>query len=300
MNRRGFEFSFAWMFAVIVGAVIIFLAIYASIKFIKTEGEISETEIGKEIGILLTPVETSGETGRASTISLLEKAVINNECSNRGNFGSQKISVGDGVPSTFYNKYIFSSDEIKGKNLYVFSKSFNFPYKVADVMFIWSDEGSYCFINPPDEIEEEITDLDLKNVEVVSSKEECVNDKIVCFSSLGCDVDVFLGERSVSKDGKKVYYSDEFDASLIYGSIFADPEIYECQVERLMKRASELALLYRDKIKLIEKAGCSSVLEEDLTALSQIQVSSSAELSSLEILAKEIRRKDGQSLCEIF
>ncbi len=299
MNKRGFAFSFAWLFAIIVGSVIIFLAVYASTSFLDSEKTIGDTEIGKELGILLTPIETSTEEGRKSVISLPEKSVVDNDCIDIGNFGSQRIGVGSGVSSTFFNKYIFSSDKITGKELYVFSKRFSMPYKVADVMFIWSDEEKYCFVDPPEEVESDVVNLDLNNVEVASAESECAAEsKKVCFSSFGCDVDVFLAEKSVTKNGEKVYYDDSFDISLLYGAIFSDVGIYECQVSRLIKRTSELALIYAEKSDLVAREGCSSLI--DFRSYSNTEINDSSDLAGIGFSAKEIDRQNENSICEIY
>jgi hypothetical protein len=64
-NRKsGFiQIPFAWLFAIIIGAMIIFFAIYVSIKLIKTNENVATAEVGKEISVLLNPLETGfGET----------------------------------------------------------------------------------------------------------------------------------------------------------------------------------------------------------------------------------------------
>ena len=54
----------------------------------------------------------------------------------------------------------------------------------------------------------------------------------------------------------------------MYGAIFADSGVYECQLKRLMQRIEQLSLLYKDKTILISKAGCSSAIKSDLLILS--------------------------------
>ena len=119
-NKKGFEFSFGWLFAVIVGAVVIFLAIYASTSFIKQNRNIQDTFAGKELGVILSPVETSLESAKTTEISFPVDTRVYNDCKTTGNFGSQGISIASksgvgaqwqnpGEISRFYNKYIFSS-----------------------------------------------------------------------------------------------------------------------------------------------------------------------------------------------
>ena len=71
MNKRGFlQISFAWLFAIIIGAFILVLAIYASTKIIKTEQLSLDAKTAKEIGVLLNPLETGFETGKTTSIKL--------------------------------------------------------------------------------------------------------------------------------------------------------------------------------------------------------------------------------------
>lgn len=314
INKKGFEFSFAWIFAIIVGAVFIFLAIYGVTNFIKQQRGISDTFAGKEIGIILSPVETSLESGKTNQISFSAETRVYNDCKTKGNFGSQGISVAmksgigqewpePGQPSIFYNKYIFSTSTVEGKKAMVLAKPFNMPYKVADIILLWGVEEEYCFVNPPREIEDEIEDLSIYGINVTSSKANCKKDsKKVCFGSTGCDMDVDLHLKTVKKYKQTLYYSDDKENALLYGAIFSDPGIYECQVKRLMKRASELALLYRAKSETLSPRGCSSNLESDLIIYSNqtSAFNSSIALDGIKYSADELGRRNNALSCKLF
>ena len=62
-----------------------------------------------------------------------------------------------GVEIPVYNKYIFSKQALEGKKFYLFSKSFEFPFKVSEIIFISNED--YCFIEPPGNIEDEISSI---------------------------------------------------------------------------------------------------------------------------------------------
>ena len=308
MNKKGLELTFAWLFAIIVGAVIIVLAIYATTSLIKTESKVQETEIGKQFGILLSPIETNLEAAKIARITFPDETRLINNCRLVGTFGAQDIGIATrsrigeewteaGVPSTFYNKYMFSSETTQGREFSVFSKPFNMPFKVADLIFVWSEE--YCFINPSTEILEELEALNPKNINITTSVAECSKQsKKVCFTSSGCDIDVSVSSKSVKKGKQVVYYED----SLIYGAIFADPDIYECQVKRLLKRSSELSLLYIAKSESLAPRGCSSNLESDLTtyAFETNNVTSSIEFREFYNLAKTMKEKNELLSCKLF
>lgn len=270
-NRRGaLEMSFGWLFAIIAGIFILFLAIYVITKFVSVEQTTIDAKTGKEIGILLNPLETSFETSKVTSFITPVETRIYNKCDESGIFGRQVIQISQksfnkwtetNIDVGFSNKYIFSESYAEGKQFYVFSKPFEFPFKIADLIYMISSLEEYCFINPPGDIEDEISDLNQKNLLV----ENCSKDSIrVCFGGgLDCDVSVDYNAGYVEKDREKMYFGGD---SLMYAAVFADKEIYECQLKRLMKRTGQLALIYKDKANFISKKGCYSNL--NLLALS--------------------------------
>lgn len=313
INKKGFEFSFGWMFAIIVGAVIIFLAIYAAVKLVNTEREVESTETAKQLGIILTPAETGLEEAKAmAPIVFPTETRVYNNCTTRGNFGEQKISTATssgigakwssiGVPVTFYNKYIFSEPVVEGKRVYVLSKPFEFPFKVSNLIFLWSEK--YCFINAPTEIEKEIDELGLRNINYTDSITKCsIATNRVCFNSglPECDVIVYTQTQTVSKNGKIMYY----DGPLLYGAILSSPEIYECQVQRLMKRASELGMLYIEKSNNVAAAssGCSSELQNDLQnyALKASMLKQSYDVRDMKFVVSELASKNDNLICKLW
>ena len=52
LGKRGFEFSFAWIFAVVVGAFILVLAIYAATQIIATEKYNLNTQTAAQLTII--------------------------------------------------------------------------------------------------------------------------------------------------------------------------------------------------------------------------------------------------------
>ena len=130
-NRCGaLEISFGWFFAIIAGIIIIFFAIYLSNKIIRTEQETISAETGKEIGILLNPLETNFESAQTTSITIPAETRINNGCELTGNFGEQLIKLEQksfnkwtetDINIRFSNKYIFSEEGIEGKKFYIFS-----------------------------------------------------------------------------------------------------------------------------------------------------------------------------------
>ena len=93
-DKNGFlQIPFSWLFAIIVGAIIIFFAIYAAVKLIGTETTVSTAQTGSQINVLLNPLETSFGEEQVTTLSIPVDSLLTNNCDNAGNFGDQQIVV---------------------------------------------------------------------------------------------------------------------------------------------------------------------------------------------------------------
>jgi hypothetical protein len=166
---------------------------------------------------------------------------------------------------------------------------------------VFASVDEYCFVNPPSEIEEEIEDLNPEHIFQNDSLEDCpFGSKSVCFGGETCDIEVNPASNSVNKNGETVYYIED----LIYGAIFADSEIYECQVKRLMKRNAELAYLYLEKSRFLSGKGCSSNLEGDLGNFIELlnfgEEEDSFKLSQIYSDSKSLENKNERLTCELF
>lgn len=332
MSKKGYEFSFAWLFTILVGAMIIFLAVYITTQIVGTRRLEQETLVGKQLGILISPVETNLEQAKFAVISLNPETKLINECdSERGTFGSQDISakvssgIGKkwtdipGIASSFHNKYLFSEKEVYGKKeFYVLSKPFKFPFKLADFIIIWPDTKNYCFEitsassgSAQAAIKKEIEELKLKNIQIGSCPAGSMK---VCFSGTSgtnCNISVDLANKKVThKNQGAVFYAESFDNedkyALLYAAIFSEPEVYECQIKRLAARASELALINKEKSEFLtaQRGGCSSApvlpkaLEYFRTALASID--SSSDLDNVRDKAEELKQKNDVLICKVF
>ena len=308
MKKGAFEISFAWLFAIIVGAFILFLAIFASVRLIDIGQEETSARTSTEIGILLNPLETGFESARSASFTMPVESRIFGSCDLEGNFGRQLISVSQkslnkwtetDLEVQFLNKYIFNEEFVEGRNFFVFSKPFDFPFKVADLIYLTSSQQKYCFVSPPEDIEREVENLNQENLVIGN----CSIDSIkVCFESdSDCNIEVDYVGKSVSKGSGTMYFESD---ALMYAAIFSEKDIYECQVSRLMKKVGQLSDLYQDKISITSREGCDSNLASDMALLSSRvdQVESSANLGvSLNALVESIDDKNKfNSKCKLY
>ncbi|MEA3329421.1 MAG: hypothetical protein U9Q06_01635, partial [Nanoarchaeota archaeon] len=201
-NKKGFQESFTWIFAIFVGGLILIFAVFFAVKMIGTNEPIQNTKTSQELVAIFEKLQTGSEDEKTDRIELVKETRIYTDCSSSGDFGENRIQISErssfggdwskkgGGVSSMHNQYLFAEEMIQGKDLYFLIIPFNMPYKTADMMIMYSQE--YCFVNPPEIIEEFIEDLNsertkLKKVHRISDCES--EDVKVCFSnSNGCDV----------------------------------------------------------------------------------------------------------------
>jgi len=272
-NKKAIEMGFNWIFAILAGGFILFLAIYGATNFIGMGQNTINTETAAKIVAVFDPLETGLASGKSSEINLVKKSKVYFECDSLANppFGQQIIAFSEQTFGTKYSqknrgvpiedKYVFVESILEGKKIYLFTKPFFMSLKVADVIIMGIDD--YCFYDTPLEIRDEIEGLNLKSIHFPNSTEKCEGKKVCFGKTVSCDVKVSIKDNLVQKDGKKLYYVD----NLVYGAIFASPEIYECNVKRLMNKFNELGNIYLDKISIIERKQCEPKIQAKLNIL---------------------------------
>ncbi len=270
-NKKAIAMSFNWIFALLAGGLILFLAIYATTKFIETSEKTVYTETSAQLIALFDPLETGLASGRADEINFKKESRIYLSCNSLDNhpFGKQKIAFSEktfgdkfgekGENVNIKNKYVFAENIVEGKKISVFSKPFFMPFKVADIIVINSKE--HCFYKAPNEIKDEIKGLGIETIKFSDDLSNCSGQTSVCFVGSNCDINV-LNNKVVKKD-YELYYID----GLLYAAIFSSAENYECNIKRLINKFNELSLVYIDKIKIIENKGCSSNIESKLRTM---------------------------------
>lgn len=315
MNRKGVDFTFSWIFAIIAGAAILGAAIYITTQLIDSSDVQRDTLVAGEVANLLNPLGTNIEDNRYSVINFATETRIYNECTTQGVFGSQKLSTAsktrnewsdESIQKIVYDKYLFSRgiEETQDKKLQVMVNPLIAPFKIGDIMSIYG--AKYCFINPSNSVEDLINDLSADGkqdigINLSTSENNCpVNYTKVCFNRIGCDINVNTQAEVVTKNGKDMYYEGD---GLMLAAIFSDYEIYECQVSRLMKRASELAVVYSKKAIYLEGSGCSNNLVSDLQGfILATNISNSRDFSRLVMpLAEDLERRNNDlGSCKVF
>jgi len=308
MRKKAVGMPFNWIFAIIAGGFILFLAIYAAGKFIKTSEQATYTQTAASLASLIDPLETGLVSGKSYMIPLNKKSKVFFDCDERKDppFGRQTIAFTGQTFGNEYgetggrvslrNKHLFVEDVIEGKKMYFFSKPLFMPFKVTDITIIVSDSDKYCFYDSPEDIQESLEGLNLKSIVFVNETDECSGID-VCFDNRRCDISVDQASGLVRKNGKNLYYTGDW----VYGAIFSSPKIYECNVKRVKARFNELAKIYLDKIPILERQGCRPQTGPALRSIIG-DIGGSAELGNLYNQIDELDRLNRLALegCELY
>lgn len=309
-DKKGFlQMSFQWIFAIIVGIVIISLVIYGVVRFMDIEQGKQDAQKSLQVESLLNPTEIGFESGTSHPIEMKTETEINLECEDFGEWGEQKISVKQknfestsGLDNyiSSNNRYIFSDKTLKSKkSFYLFTKPFDFPFKVADLNYLTSENNTYCFQNPPEDIKEELEEINQPNliIDDCENKEEVIQ---ICFNKKNCDIDVDYREKVIHKEGEEMYFSND---ALMYAGIFSSPEMYECQLKRLMKRGEKLSEIYIDKSQIISSVCSSEGIQSGLVSLrdSQRRYNESKDMGTIENQAQSVDKiNDASWGCKLW
>ncbi len=322
-SKRAFEMSFNWIFALIAGAAILFIAIYGVTQFIGTAQHASYTEAATAVSMLFDPLETESASLISQVITFRKETRTLYQCfkpDELNPFGRQTIAFSEesgfgrkwadfGGEKTIKNKFLFSNTTEQGIKLYAFTKPFYTGFKVADLTIVSSQ--TYCFANPPEKILD--SSVNLKNVNISDSVINCPEKSVkVCFNTAGgtmfseqtCDVRVYddfdgsFDRGYVFKGTDRVY----FIGNLVFAAIFSSPDKYECNIKRLGIKMSELAKVYKAKADYVSTKSCNSLIKPQLEELETVgkTIRTSNEMLGVYDIAKQMDELNEDTTCEIY
>lgn len=316
-SKRG-EFNFVLLFAIIAGAAILVLSIYGAVKSASWFKLSGDAESSVALSSVLDPLQSGSYGAVASSITFRKETLILNDCDSYDGFGSNSISTqtesairGDFINPIkigVSNKYIFSQEEA-GKYFRVFSLPFDTSFRVSDIIVVSS--LNYCFIFPPEEIEENILSMRMSNFQIRNSDNNtCDDDSInVCFG-YGQDCDVLVNGMCKDCDSEYEYGVVErsdgdviYSGNLIYPAITTSKDLYECNVRRLLFRAGMVANIYSQKSDYMNMRGCGTLLKSSLVSFSNMLLN--ADVKDLHAIYVESKNLDSKvrldrSECELW
>lgn len=301
MEKRG-AIDFTTLVAIIIGAAILIIVIYGTIRGVSKQGYQSNSAAAKELENLLNPLQAGFADCKKGEISFNERVDIKNVCENYS-FGESKLSLKSygedelyGVAVGTSSNYVFSKAKMDAETLYTYSCSFNFPYKVADYIVLIPDSIDYCFEGASEDVKELLEPFDYPTVYF----EDCEDD-LENFVQVGSGgtIDVISLESDLAygyvvKGDDKLYFVKD----TLIPAIFSDSSIYNCVLERLLYRDSILANLYAEKGYLMNLRDCSNSMSSNLQ-LWKNQLGSSS-LGNLFDMSVELDKLNDGASCRIW
>ncbi|MGB9708033.1 MAG: hypothetical protein ACPLXC_01765 [Candidatus Pacearchaeota archaeon] len=321
-SRKG-QMEFAWIFAVIVGAMILFLAFYfVGTKLIGQRYEQATIE-AHSLDVLLNPFSSFGEIKILSKdeIALPQRSTLSIACNSQSNqgFGYNEITLTQkgqaGIPRNTYEKYIFAEQSLDSKEFQVLSAPFGMPWRVADLIILWPYNQSYCFVSAPPFISENLgnsssTGLNISSIHFTTNKNSCpLNSITVCFPGTGCNISVTIQSQSslghkgsTTKRGSTLYFIGD---ALMYASIFSDKTLYNCNLQRLMARLAGQTAVYKSKATSLAGKGCSSTfnleaIETGADALAKASSISESKVTEIWQDAQNIEQQNEIADCSLY
>jgi hypothetical protein len=262
MIRKKAQSEYAWIFSLVVGAMILFLAIYAASKLFTTSKYLAESEILRSFDNILNPFSSLGSIATlalSKEIKMPYELEMNFSCDSSKEIQTlairiiEKRDIGEWTkPYTIKNKYVFSEKNLRGKTIWTFSKAFILPWRVDDMIYIISND--YCFIdaNIPRNVMNELEMINSSSIRVLP-EDSCENAITVCFTG-DCNISIDYNSKSLTKPGQsQTYFLD--DASM-YAAIFSHKDIYDCNMKRLLSRASIQSTILMNEANVL--VGCVS------------------------------------------
>jgi len=303
------QFEFAWIFAAIVGAVILFFAFYFVGTRLLSQKQEEATIEAQSLDILLNPFSHFGEIAKASAalLALQQAYELNVECNNDG-LGYNEITLSrkgaKGISRVVRDKYIFVENTTT-KKFQALAMPFEMPWRVADIIILWPYEKKYCFVGAPSFIKETLgnttTGLNISSIIFVDNQRGCPeNATTVCFTQRGCDVNINIQQNITTKAGRSIYFAGE---ALLYASIFSDPEIYNCNVKRLASRLKIQTRIYREKAIGLSRKGCSANFNLEQLGNSANSLSETLTQNNINDLweaAQQLKRQNEIADCALF
>lgn len=252
------QIEFGWLFALIIGGAIIFLAVFFSGKIFQTASYQTEAEMTRSLDVIFNPFSSirQAEVSMSKPVSLPQKTDFRISCNSDKDSQTMSILLEKSKKPFSYsvkNKYIFA-ENFNQKDIWIFSKPFEMPWRVDDLIYIISKD--YCFVNSPEDIKKELNGLNSSFIKAVDEIRGCKSDDIkVCFAITGCDVYIDYMQKTVKTSRKTMPFLDD---STMLGAVF-DQSNYDCNLKRLLSRLDLQTAIMIEKANIISSRGCYDI-----------------------------------------
>lgn len=240
MEKKGQGVQFNWIFVIVAGGLILLFFMFFTARYF----ELHNLRVGSETARGLDQVFLSAKsTPQYKTFNLEGNNFdLNFECG---------FFVIDGNYRQEIDYVLFGTDVSDTDELLIWSREFNKPFKVDNVVYVL-DPRKKIYVEGNLEFLQGLPD----DLNIASNANDA--DSLVFFDYCPSGYDgkkkVCVVNNQISFDGETYNY---YDDSLVYAALVSDPNNFECAVERLEKKWSNLFKIYSRKTEFM--SGCNSL-----------------------------------------
>jgi hypothetical protein len=240
MEKKGQGVQFNWIFVIVAGGLILLFFMFFTARYF----ELHNLRVGSETARGLDQVFLSAKsTPQYKTFNLEGNNFdLNFECG---------FFVIDGNYRQEIDYVLFGTDVSDTDELLIWSREFNKPFKVDNVVYVL-DTRKKIYVEGNLEFLQGLPD----DLNIASNANDA--DSLVFFDYCPSGYDgkkkVCVVNNQISFDGETYNYYDDY---LVYAALVSDQNNFECAVERLEKKWSNLFKIYSRKIEFM--SGCNSL-----------------------------------------
>lgn len=263
MNKKAISQMFTWIFIIIAGSLILIFFIRFAFQQTQIFGQKGSVELIASLEDQLEAFSVSEQSSKSVSLG------YNTEVE----FTCDQI-VNENIPKRT-NLLIFAPSKIKGKNLLTWTLNWEFPFSIANVYYIASEQSRYLLIydkesfsqvasfNFPDFFSLQKINYDNLNLDdLAQNTRNLQNLNLIYFTQLKRPAEIFkkftntkvnIVQVDLKENQIKIFHPDgSFTASyfleqpILYGAIFG-PENFECVKNKAMERLDLLTQVYSQK-----------------------------------------------------
>ncbi|MEM1577788.1 MAG: hypothetical protein QXM27_02145 [Candidatus Pacearchaeota archaeon] len=265
LNKKSQMQQFAWIFSIIVGALILFFAFFFVSQYSKQIAiPTKQITLEKSLDLLLEPFSAIGSLAemRAEIIELPKDIYVEINCNEDYNeIKAREISHKNfDITQKVYEKYIFTKKiNTKSKTkFFAFSLPIEIPFYVATATVIVTNDT--CVSSLPYQYRENLKEI-----------YDLVKDKVDTKIEFDCST---INNPYIDFDGIAVAY------------LFSDLNNFDCNLDRILRRAINIAEIYKEKAMLMQAKGCNMknviyALDNYINAIKNFKLNKQNFLSSI-------------------
>lgn len=264
MSKKGLMLLH-WILVILVGAVIIIFAVVFASKTGVVEQKKQNVVVAEYMDLFFNPFASIGAIaeGFGKQVEFDYEVELEFRCVS----GEERLFVGSGnkIAEEKIENFVYAPTQLKLKSMFVFSKPFNLPYRITDLIFTFDASQQFCLVydsKSSEIVADIISDVSGELLEAEQNFISCSdlncckqleNARIVSFTSRQGDVNIAgkggFGEEFEYgeirfRNGKKSVF---IGLPLVEAAVFSDYEIYDCNFRRLMSKVAAMSDIYHGK-----------------------------------------------------